>query len=164
MVAYNGTAKTALKEALIVIEGERLRAIDPRPEDREPILVVPKVGVIIPMPGVDVPVVLAKGPIKGNIIKKKYRDIYKKNGDYSCGDDIACEMRAFIAEVKDGHMRVNLDKLKEVAVTNGVWKDSYANLNPGQRRMTIGNCIRNKFKAGDPVDIGGAIWQATINV
>ena len=37
VVAYNGTAKTALKHALTVIEGDRIRNLN---DDQEPVLIV----------------------------------------------------------------------------------------------------------------------------
>lgn len=160
ILAFDTDPKKALSKAIARKEEERLRKVDPRPQDREPLLVIPG-GVTAPrLEPVKALIVEAVTPpvvIKGNIIKSKYRDRYKKNGDYSCGDDIAAELKAYVTVVKDHKPRVDLTRLKEVAVTNNVWKDSYDNLNPGQRRMTIGNCLRSKFKAGATIDIGGAI-------
>ena len=109
---------------------------------------------------------VAKEPVdkvvKGSIIKPKYKAKYKANGDYSCGDQLAQEIREYVAVTVNGRTVVNLERLKEIAVTNGVWKDSYANLNAGQRRMTIGNCLRAKMNNGERVDIGGAILDPMI--
>lgn len=99
----------------------------------------------------------ADGPIKGSIIKDKYKQRYKKNGDYSCGDDVADELKAFITTTKDGRVFVDLSKLKKVAVDNGVWKDRYGNLNAGQMRMTVGNCLRAKLNNGEDINIDGVV-------
>lgn len=154
IVGYNGTAKGALQHALTVIEGDRIRNLD---DDREPVLIVTG-----RLPD-DHSLVVQK-VIKGSIIKSKYRERYKKNGDFSCGDDIADELRAVIAEVHKGKMRVDLAKLKAVAVKNTVWKESYGLLNAGQQRMTIGNRLRAKFKMGEELDIGGAIYCMRIDI
>lgn len=95
--------------------------------------------------------------VKGSIIKPKYKAKYKANGDYSCGDQLAQEIREYVAQTVQGRVIVNLIRLKEIAATNGVWKDSYAKLNAGQQRMTIGNCLRNKMNNGEGVDIGGCV-------
>lgn len=93
--------------------------------------------------------------VKGSIIKPQYKQKYKKNGDYSCGDFLSEELRGYIAVQIKGRMMVSLERLKEVAMVNQVWKPSYEKLNPGQQRMTIGNCLRNKLANGIAVDIGG---------
>ena len=93
--------------------------------------------------------------IKGSIIKPQYKAKYKKNGDYSCGDDLALEIKAYIAPKG----KVDLKLLREIAEVNAVWKDNYAQLNAGQQRMTIGNRLRAKHRNGDRLDIGGAIMQ-----
>lgn len=145
IVAYNGSAKGALKHALTIIEGDRIRTLS---DNQEPVLIVEG---------------RASRIIKGSIIKSKYREQYKKH-DFSCGDDIADEIRAYIAVVKGGKMRVDLARLKEVAVKNNVWKESYGLLNAGQQRMTIGNRMRAKFKMGEELDIGGVPWVMKIDV
>lgn len=101
--------------------------------------------------------VVAPKIIKGSIIKDKYKARYKANGDYSCGDQLAQEIREYVAATVNGRIMVNLQRLKEIAVTNGVWKDSYGKLNAGQQRMTVGNCLRAKMVQGDRIDVGGVI-------
>ena len=57
----------------------------------------------------------------------------------------------------DNRLKVALkgcDSIEVVAKVNGVWKDSYAKLGPGQLRMTVGNHLRRKMAAGLPVVIG----------
>lgn len=95
--------------------------------------------------------------IKGSIIKTKYKDLYKKNG-FSCGDDLADELKAYVTIFEKGKPPyMDEVKLKEVALANSCWKESYDKLNKGQRRMTIGNCLRNKYKNGAKINIGGVI-------
>lgn len=96
--------------------------------------------------------------IKGSIIKSKYKERYKKHG-MSCGDLIASELTLYVMVLDQGKARLDLKKLREVAEINMVWKDRYIHLNPGQQRMTIGNCLRQKYAAGDQIDIGGAPFQ-----
>ena len=95
--------------------------------------------------------------IKGSIIKDKYKAIYKKNG-FSCGDMVAEEIKEYVTIREPGRPVYMCEiRLKEIAVKNGVWKDSYGNLNKGQRRMTIGNCLRALYKDGKKLDIGGVV-------
>jgi len=152
VIAHGIKAKTALSEALVTLEAERIRTIR---DDTEP--VIARAVVVGQLPPVEERPVAVPKIIKGSIIKTKYRDKYKKNGDYSCGDQMAEELRAYIQKVDGNKVRICLVKLKEVAVANNVWKDRYAGLNPGQQRMTIGNLLRNKFAMGDEINIGGAI-------
>lgn len=44
--------------------------------------------------------------------------------------------------------------LKELAIANGVWKDSYGKLNPSLLRMTVGNQLQLKLDACQPVRVG----------
>lgn len=101
-------------------------------------------------------------PISRSIIKSKYKDRYKKNG-FSCGDDISSELGIYCKVIKNSRLVVDVVKLKEVAIKNEVWKESYSNLNIGQQRMTIGNRLRVRYQAGDVVDIGGAIYQMSFD-
>lgn len=101
----------------------------------------------------------SKGPIKGSVVKSKYKERYRANGDYSCGDEMAAELRAFLAVIVKGRMIIDPAKLRAVADTNGVWDAKYALLNIGMQRMNIGNRLRSKLALGDRIDIGGAIFQ-----
>lgn len=127
----------------------------------------PVVNIIVPKPAADIKVTGlpesegVQQQIKGSIIKSKYKERYKKHG-YSCGDDVADELKAYITVMKDSRPVVDLKRLQEVAETNSVWKPTYANLNNGQMRMTIGNRLRAKFKDGADLDIGGAILRPEI--
>lgn len=204
VVSFHTDARAALKKALERLEEDRLRNLDKKPEDREPVIVVGRKRIreavralVVPTPA-DPPVVAVTAsapppeadvvpaeierlmeanppapmpvpalvpehaievkPISRSIIKSKYKDRYKKNG-FSCGDDIANELGEYCKVIKNSRLVVDLTKLREVAVKNEVWKDSYALLNVGQQRMNIGNRLRIRFQAGDVVDIGGAIYQ-----
>lgn len=93
--------------------------------------------------------------IKGSIIKAKYKKEYKKLGGL-CGDDVSCELTNATTVGADdkGNVKTCLKALREIAVLNGVWKESYGRLNPGQQRMTVGNCLRHKMERGDRIVIG----------
>lgn len=92
--------------------------------------------------------------IKGSIIKKKYKQEYKKLGGL-CGDEMSGELTAATTPLAlDGKVKTCLKTLRDIAIANGVWKDSYAKLNPGQQRMTVGNCLRNKIARGEKVIVG----------
>lgn len=158
VLAMRADPDAALDKALIDLEADRLRELDKRPEDREPVLVIKK-RAVADAPVIEVvAVAILPKIIKGSIIKSKYKDKYKKFG-YSCGDDIADELRAYLVGLKNGKTFVDTIKLKKVAEDNGVWRDSYALLNVGQQRMNIGNRLRNKYANGEKIDIGGAIWE-----
>lgn len=192
VVAFHSDPNKALDKALERIEEDRLRHLDPLPSDREPILKTPKKrgkperspfaatggsapSAAPPPKVVALPALTAPPPtieeridegikqtiIKGSIIKPKYKDRYKKNG-FSCGDYISGELREYVVVLVEGRSRLSLERLREVAETNGVWRDSYKLLNPGQQRMNVGNRLRAKYEAGDPIDIGGSITQKEI--
>lgn len=92
--------------------------------------------------------------IKGSIIKKKYKQQYKKLGGL-CGDEVSCELTAATTPLaEDGKVKTCLKTLRDIAIANGVWKDTYSKLNPGQQRMTVGNRLRNKIIAGEVITIG----------
>lgn len=95
----------------------------------------------------------------GNIIKKKYKEKYRPLSGL-CGDDMSCELTAYVnAGNIDGKPHMDLELLQRVAKANGVWKDSYSKLNPGQQRMTIGNCLRHKIERGEKVTVGKRTWD-----
>lgn len=55
--------------------------------------------------------------------------------DANCGDGVAAALKG-----------ADLDALTEFANLHGVDTDKYAHLNPGQRRMNIGNRLRTMVK------------------
>lgn len=97
-----------------------------------------------------------KSQIKGSIVKKKYREAYKKNG-FSCGDQLSEELKLYL--IVPGQIGICLKRLRAVAEKNDCWRDTYAKLNAGQMRMTIGNRLRAKMEMGDDVDIGGVVLR-----
>lgn len=155
VIAFHTDPAKALAKALERLEEDRLRKLDPLPEDREPVLKIKKKRTKEAAPA---PIVLPPPPaivIKGSIVKSQYRAKYKAN-NFSCGDLISDELRAFIAVLKDGRMLVDLVRLRQVADDNAIWKATYSNLNTGQQRMTIGNRLRAKYEEGLEIIIGGA--------
>lgn len=168
VLSFDITEDKALRKALDKIEADRIRNLD---DDLEPVLVArPKpaeitVSLLQPVPvqgayentggaeaGIDY-------PVSKSVVKSKYRDKYKNNGDFSCGDEIADELKAFVHVLKGTRYVVDVVKLKEVAAANGVWEERYEKLNVGLRRMSIGNRLRTKYTNGERIDIGGAIWE-----
>lgn len=83
-----------------------------------------------------------------SIVKRRYRDTYRSNDtSHTNGDEIATQMREYLnVEGKDGVIRIDTAKLKRFAKANGCWQDSYANLNPGQQRMNVGNRLRRRIR------------------
>ena len=181
IIAWHTSSERALNKALERLEEERLRKL---PYDEEIVLkprasALPVRAAHVPAPVAPARVVAAVAAaivtadtaitakdtapevadkltrqIKGSIIKSKYKERYKKNGG-SCGDLVAGELAAFVVVLEGGKARTDLKKLRQVAEDNGLWKDSYLGLNPGQQRMTIGNRLRQKYATGDEIVIGG---------
>lgn len=78
----------------------------------------------------------------------------KYGKDANCGDAVADALKG-----------ADLDALTEFANANGVDTDKYAHLNNGQRRMNIGNRLRNMVKKGEiGVDQLADIARAEIKV
>lgn len=48
--------------------------------------------------------------------------------------------------------KVDMAKLREVALQNGVWQERYQTLNPGMARMVVGNRLRAKVKRDEAVN------------
>src|SRR5580698_9676504 len=93
VVAFHTDPAQAVNKALERIEEERLRRLDPLPQDREPILLPRTTAKILPLRDAPRKIEITENggkAIKGNVIKTKYRDKYRKSG--SCGDDVAGEL------------------------------------------------------------------------
>lgn len=81
----------------------------------------------------------------------------KKKAEYGrdqhCGDELAlvlkeyCEGRVEEAVIEIGHQN-GIDVMKK-----------YGHLNPGMRRMNLGNILRGRIEAGYKVVIGRNIWN-----
>lgn len=111
----------------------------------------------------------------GNVVPKKYRDIYKQHND-TCGDAIAGAIGnvTTITETvnnkrkdKDGKVttrevdRVSLSALAKLAAANGISDRlaKIAHLNPGMQRMNVGNILRGMVYSGAQVVIGKVTWN-----
>lgn len=134
VLSFDTDSSRAVKKALEKIEEKRLRELK---DDTEPVL---------------------KFPTKKSVVKDKYRQKYKANG-YHCGDEIAEELRLYVCQMVGNRLAVIAEKLREVAEKNLVWETRYEALNMGLRRMAIGNKLRARLEAGEPVDIGGCLFQ-----
>lgn len=62
----------------------------------------------------------------------------KYGKDANCGDDVAAALKG-----------ADLDALTAFAASKGLDVEKYAGLNNGQRRMNIGNRLRNLVKKGE---------------
>jgi hypothetical protein len=80
-----------------------------------------------------------------SVVPAKYRERYE---DGSCGDKLALRLKKHITAA-DG--TTDVAKLQALAERNGVWSASYAKLNAGLARMTIGNRMRKLTRAGAKV-------------
>jgi hypothetical protein len=71
-----------------------------------------------------------------SVVPAKYRDRYH---DGSCGNALAAQLHT---HVTNDNGATDVARLKALAQLNGVWRASYAKLNAGLQRMTIGNRLR----------------------
>jgi hypothetical protein len=69
-------------------------------------------------------------------VPAKYRERYE---DGSCGDTLAVRLKKHVT-ADDGS--TDVARLRALAQRNDVWSASYAKLNAGLARMTIGNKLR----------------------
>src|SRR4051794_28599672 len=81
-------------------------------------------------------------PDTNSVVKAEYRARYGSEGH--CGDRVAQRLK-----------KLDADALREVAKANGVWKPEYTKLNPGLRRMCIGNRIRGLIRNGGKIAWAG---------
>jgi hypothetical protein len=97
---------------------------------------------------------------KGSVIPDTYRHQY--GVDQSCGDDIAKALTAEVTVVTGKNTHVDVEKVREVAATNGV-EDRFdawlaKDLNPGMLRMNLGNVLRGMARRGDEVRIADRLF------
>jgi hypothetical protein len=96
----------------------------------------------------------AAAPAKaGTLISAKYRERYK---DGSCGDALAAALAAAVTRDKS----LDLDALAAVASANGIDLARWSHLNPGGRRMGLGNVLRAKVRRGETVVIRGVAFPS----
>ena len=79
-----------------------------------------------------------------SVVPAKYRERYE---DGSCGDTLAVRLKHVTAD--DG--TTDVTKLRALAESNDVWSASYAKLNAGMQRMTIGNKLRKLMRDGTKI-------------
>jgi hypothetical protein len=75
-----------------------------------------------------------------SVVPARYRERYE---DGSCGDTLAVRLKKHVTTA-DG--TTDVAKLRALAERNKVWSASYASLNAGLARMTIGNKLRRLDK------------------
>jgi hypothetical protein len=83
--------------------------------------------------------------VTNNVVPAKYRKRYV-NG--SCGDKLAARLSKHVTS-SDGS--VDVARLRTLAERNEVWSASYAKLNAGMQRMTIGNRLRKLTRDGNKI-------------
>ncbi|MES2542135.1 MAG: hypothetical protein V4583_16370 [Pseudomonadota bacterium] len=86
-----------------------------------------------------------------------YHQLYTANGG-GCGDNLDITLRALL--MPDGEA-VDLELLRKVADTNGVWAPRWASLNPGMQRMNMANRLRGILRndADAKVDLLGEVGR-----
>jgi hypothetical protein len=82
----------------------------------------------------------------GSVVPAEYRKRYGSAGD--CGDDVATKLKQHCAAA-DGS--IDLNKLQTIAAANDCWTASYAGLNAGLARMSVGNKLRALARRGQPI-------------
>jgi hypothetical protein len=89
-----------------------------------------------------------------SVVPAAYKAQYKERGDAtSCGDNVASKLKAAILDKKAGGM--SLAKLAKIGKLNDVdVAEKWGHLNPGMRRMNLGNVLRAKAKRGEKV-----VWK-----
>lgn len=80
-----------------------------------------------------------------SIIKRKYKTKYKPF-KMTNGDDLAQQLKEYLTYDDGGVDRIDGELLKRFAIANECWVKEYVLLNPGQRRMNVGNRLRAKVR------------------
>ena len=83
-----------------------------------------------------------------SVVPAKYRERYE---DGSCGDTLAVQLKKHVTTA-DG--ATDVARLRALAKRNGVWSGSYAKLNSGLARMTVGNKLRKLARDGSKI-----VWK-----
>ena len=92
----------------------------------------------------------------GSVVREKYKEQYEPFDD-SCGDEYAA---AFAAAIKTDKGTVDMAMLASIAAQNGVDFSRWDHLNPGQRRMNLGNVLRGMVRRGEVIRIAGRVFGA----
>lgn len=84
------------------------------------------------------------------IVPPKFRDRYAHNETLkgTCGDVLAVALK----KAKDQDI-----PLETIHLENDIAPERWCNLNPGQRRMNLGNVLRARFKKGEKVYVDGKL-------
>ena len=80
-----------------------------------------------------------------SVVPAKYRKRYE---DGSCGDTLAVRLKKHFTAANG---TTDLTRLRALAQRNEVWSGSYAKLNAGMIRMTIGNRLRKLMRDGSKI-------------
>jgi hypothetical protein len=84
-----------------------------------------------------------------SVVPAKYKARYGK--EQHCGDDTAVRLKKHLTG-EDG--KLDMTKLERFGRANECWKEEWASLNPGQRRMLMGVMLRKRIRQGEKV-----VWR-----
>lgn len=100
----------------------------------------------------------AKQPRRqASIVRHAYKAAY--GAEAHCGDPMAVALKAATEVVVDGRIVLNIPELRAIAENHGIDFQRYANHNPGQMRMNVGNRLRGMLRRGErDVTIAGVVF------
>lgn len=85
-----------------------------------------------------------------SVVKKSYKTRYKPFRS-TCGDDLAAAVRRHLEVKTEDGLRIDPVKLRDFALANECWVETYEQLNVGMRRMNVVNRLRAKVRKGHEV-------------
>ena len=90
---------------------------------------------------------------RGSKVPPAYKARYKLRGDPdSCGDDFAKEFASTVTTMNGTKPICNVALLEEIAERNEIDFQRYEQLNPGMKRMNVGNKLRARIKRGEKLN------------
>lgn len=111
---------------------------------------------------------------RGSIVPARYKERYGK--EQNCGDEMASVLSDYVnheeqvaTDDKGGTKTVkcvSITACQEVAEANDLIDrfTAWANLNPGQIRMNLGNVLRGRIKRGEAVTVGEREWPENLEL
>jgi hypothetical protein len=88
-----------------------------------------------------------------SIVPGKFKVLYAAHGGTN-GDNVAVALKAAETINSEGRPSLDWDTMLTIAKANDIDLSAYAHLNPGQKRMNLGNKLRGMVKSGKTVVIG----------
>lgn len=97
--------------------------------------------------------------LSGSIVRHRFKARYAEQGHPdNCGDGVAAALRAAVIEEDEDGREFCSDKLMAKVARDNGHAETYkrwAHLNPGQRRMNLGNVLRGLQRRGEDIVIDG---------